>query len=178
MFKHSKKLLQTDCVVVSVNDHTVYPIFRVGSTSLFDSADKKFTNKEISQLENITVLLRDPEERFVSGLNKYCWQHALDVDAVWNQVAKGNLIDRHFAPQYIWLVHLGVFYKGKVSLRPFSEIDQITDQHFISVKDRNRKKQQVPAPKSFVNVDKRLFKYLNKEIVLPDLLKEFKDGLS
>lgn len=178
MFKHWQKLLQTDCVVASVNGNIVYPIFRVGSTSLLESADARFVNKEISQLEHISVFLREPEERFVSGLNKYCWQHSLDINSAWNDVSEGKLIDRHFAPQYIWLTHLSLFYKGKVLLRPFSEIKEITDRHFISVADRGRKKTQVPIIHSFVDIDKRLLKYLKNEIVLPDLLKEFKNVLS
>lgn len=164
--------------MVRVGDENVYPIFRVGSTSLFDSCTERHTNQQIKELDNITVLLRDPEERFVSGLNKYCWQHDLDVHQTWELVKGGSLVDRHFAPQYLWLMHLSVFHKGKVKIKPFSYINALTDQHFISAGDRGRVKTQVPVIEKFVEVDKQLLGYMDQEVSLQHIIKEHRNALS
>ena len=106
MLTHWNKLLNTDCIVVDVGPHTVYPIFRVGQSTLMSVCDKKYTNDEIQNCNHVDILIRDPEERFISGVNEYCVQHDLDVQETWNLVNNGKLYDRHFTPQYIWLMNL------------------------------------------------------------------------
>jgi len=69
MLKHWNELLTTDCIVINVGPHTIYPIFKNGSSSLMAVADKTYVNKQIANCNNIIILLRDPEERFVSGIN-------------------------------------------------------------------------------------------------------------
>ena len=39
MLKQWNKLLNTDCVVVGVGPHTIYPIFRVAQSTLMHSYD-------------------------------------------------------------------------------------------------------------------------------------------
>ena len=175
MLKHKDKLLNTDCVVVSVGPHTIYPIFRVGSTTLKIAADRKYTNEEITNCDHIDILLRDPGDRFISGLNKYCNQHGVNVHETRQLIEQGKLNDRHFAPQYMWLLHLYKFYKGSVTLRPFEYIKKITDLHWH--KDKNEKT-NVPLVRSFVEVDYKLISHINETTQLGDLIKEYRHVLS
>ena len=46
MLTHWNKLFNTDCVVVGVGAHTIYPIFRVAQSTLMSVCDKKYVNKE------------------------------------------------------------------------------------------------------------------------------------
>ena len=163
------KLLNTDCIVIDVGPHTVYPIFRVGSSSLLFAADKKYTNKQIAKCNHIDILIRDPGDRFVSGVNKYCQQNNLDIKETWKLIEQGRLVDRHFAPQYMWLLHLYKFYNGTVMLKPFHTIKKITNLH--KKKDEN-KKVDVALLKSFVEVDYRLMEHYNKTSQLGELIKE------
>ena len=55
MFKNWSKLFTTECNVIEVNNFTVYPIFRVGWTSLNSVATKKHTNNEIAFCKNVVV---------------------------------------------------------------------------------------------------------------------------
>jgi hypothetical protein len=110
-------------------------------------ADKKYVNYQISKCRHIDVLLRDPGERFVSGLNEYCRNSNTNVSEAWHLTEQGKLIDRHFAPQYLWLLHLSKFYKGPVTLKPFSDIKKITNAH---EKKSKGKKVSVPLLKTFV----------------------------
>jgi len=69
MLTHWNKLLTTACTVIDIGVNTIYPIFKNGSSSLMAVADKTYVNKQIANCNNIIILLRDPEERFVSGIN-------------------------------------------------------------------------------------------------------------
>ena len=65
----------------------------------------------------------------MSGVNEYARQNKVDVEDTWNLIAENKLIDKHFAPQYIWLMHLHKFHKGTVTLYPFSDIKKFTNTH-------------------------------------------------
>ena len=76
MFKNWSNILGYDCEVIEFKNHQIiYPIFKNGKTSLENYAIynklKIFKNKEISKFQKIVVFLRDPEERFVSGVHTY-----------------------------------------------------------------------------------------------------------
>ena len=57
MLTHWNKLLNTDCTVIDIGPHTIYPIFKNGSSSLMSIADKTYTNKQIANCNNINILL-------------------------------------------------------------------------------------------------------------------------
>ena len=175
MLKHWDNLLNTDCIVVRVGTHTVYPIYRSGSTSLELSADKVYTNEQIKECDHIEVLIRDPHERFVSGINEYSRLNNVDVNQTWTLVKQGKLADRHFVPQYIWLLHLSKYYKGTVTLRPFEYIKNITDLH---AKLDPKEKILVNPIENFVKVDRELMKIINQTVELKYLIRKYKDALS
>ena len=168
------KLFNTDCTVIDIGSHTVYPIFRVGYTSLMSDADQTYTNKQISKCEHIDIIIRNPVDRFVSGVNEYCRQNSLDVKKTWRLIKQEKLVDRHFAPQYIWLIHLHRFYKGTVTLKPFGYISEITQQHLRA----NESHQHVDPVEQFVSVDLDLIKDLHKTVLLGDIIRKHKNVLS
>jgi hypothetical protein len=174
MLTHWNKLLNTDCIVVDVGPHTVYPIFKVGQSSLMSVCDKKYVNSEIVECKHIDVIIRDPGVRFVSGVNEYCVQRNLDVKETWELINKGQVHDRHFTPQYIWLMHLCKFYKGEITIRPFDYISNITDVH----KNKSESNIDVPVIESFVEVDRHLTKYYNETVNIGYLIKRYKHALS
>ena len=174
MHLHWNNLLNTDCVVVDVDTHSIYPIFRVGHTSLMYACQKKYVNSEIKKLDHIDIMIRDPEERFVSGVNKYCKDNKLNVESTWKKINNGTLQDRHFAPQYVWLLHLYKWYKGSITIWPFNKIKDITDVHHA----KSKTKIDVPVVESLVAVDRHLIKYYNKTLDIGYLIKKYKHALS
>jgi hypothetical protein len=177
MLKHWNKLLNTDCTVIGIRKHVVYPIFRVGSSSLFATADKRYVNDEIGQCRHIDILIREPRERFLSGLEQYCVKNKLEIGETWHLVKEGHVIDRHFAPQFMWLMHLYKFYKGPVTLKPFEYIKSITNLH-INERKGNHVRLNVTPLKEFIDVDLNLMQYYNRKVELSDLIKENKNVLS
>lgn len=176
MLNHWNKLLTRDCTVVRVGNYFVYPIHRVGFTSLMYDADMTYTNTEISNLTHINVLIRDPESRFVSGVNEYCRQNNLDIHKVYEKIKNDELVDSHFIPQYVWLLNLYRFYKREVTIRPFSFIANITDVH----KRKDESIIKIELLKRFTEVDAKIIKNttVQKRFLLKDIVKDYKHVLS
>ena len=118
MLSHLDRIIFPDrCDVIEVipSQRYVYPIFKNGSTTLYWAAKQqgwkiKF-NEQIQKLDTIDVVLRDPEQRFISGISTFV-QHVLrdnptldPATVVW--FAKNYLyLNRHYLPQFLWLVNL------------------------------------------------------------------------
>ena len=167
MLTHWRTLLDTDCRVVVIGDNVLYPIFKNGSTSLFADADRVLTNEHISA-EDIVVFIRDPEQRFVKGVNQYCAFNELDVEETYQRIRAGDLMDRHFVPQWIWLLHLYKYHKGTVTLKAMDDMGHYCYHHTM--------KQRAPLVNiepldDFVSPDTRLIKYLNQTVQLEELIK-------
>lgn len=176
MLKHWSELLTTDCVVVRVGRYFVYPIHRVGHTSLMDAAEQKYVNDDVGSLTHIDVLWRDPSVRFVSGVNEYSRQKGMPVSETYHQITNGDLIDSHFMPQYIWLMNLYRFYKGEITIRPFEYIANITKVH-----ERNDtpNKVYVEPLERFVRVDDIIRNTtVGGTYLLHDIIKDYKHVLS
>ena len=174
MLTHWNKLINTDCVVVEIGDYVIYPIYRSGSSSLLESANKILTNQQITDCENIHVLIRNPEDRFRSGLDEYCRQNNLNLKNVWQDVSDGKFIDRHFAPHWLWLLHLHKYYKGPITLRPFESINNYCKAHVRA----DEKHRFVPVLKQFVEIDYKLLQHMNETIKLENLIRKYKNVLS
>lgn len=178
MLNNYDKLLRTDCVVVQIGEQIVYPIFKVGSSTLMAAADRKHVNWDIRNCHDITVLIRDPAERFTSGLKEHCQQNHLDIKHAWEMVNQGQLVDRHFAPQYLWLMNLYRFYKGTVTLRSFEHIKKITNKHHNGKALTEKIEVPVPVISSFVNVDYLLMKHIDQTVLLRRLIEDYRHALS
>lgn len=82
----------------------------------------------------ITVFLRDPRERFISGLNTFV-QHLqpddLDPHTVLYFANRYLFLNRHYAPQFFWLLNLYRYTAPNawVTFRPITDISQLTDIH-------------------------------------------------
>jgi len=174
MLANYDSYLRTKCQVVSIGGTFVYPIFRVGYTSIMEDADMVFTNNEIMLCDNIEVLLRDPRERFISGVNEYCRQNGKGLNHIYKKIQTGKLVDRHFMPQYLWLLHLYKWHKGTVVLRPFSHIKEITHIHARA----NERHRHIEPIERFTKVDNLLLSHLNKPVPLRDIITRYRDVLS
>ena len=164
-------ILSSDCTVCKLGPRMVYPIFRCGFTSIRATADKTYVNEEI-KTKNIDVLIRDPADRFMSGVNEYARQNKVEVEDTWNLIAQNKLINKHFAPQYVWLMHLQKFHKGTVTLYPFKDIKKFTKKHTHKWSTTSAtEKEPVAQIEEFVDKDFLLLKYLNKTLTIKELLK-------
>lgn len=128
------------CEVIEVipSQRYVYPIFKNGSTTLYWAAKEQGwkikLNEQIRKLNSIDVVLRSPGERFISGLSTFV-QHTLrdnpELDkktVIW--FAKNYLfLNRHYCPQFLWLVNLAKYLNTDAQLNfiGMADIKSITD---------------------------------------------------
>ena len=198
MLTHWTNLIKTDCKVVRIGNDYVYPIFKCGCTTLFVNADQILVNEELQNLPIIKVILRDPEERFIAGVNKYCDDNNVAIKDVVKQIKKERVADKHFVPQWVWLFHLYRFYKGNVSILPMSQLNKYIKQkhnknlknfpkeweeavgkQFGKARNINEEKKPVPIINEFVSNDKEIIKnFMHKEVNLKTIIKDYRHVLS
>ena len=173
----------------------IYPIFKNGRTSLYHYGLKKqaktFINEQLKNLKHIHVFLREPEERFISGVNTYIEFENLgsQEDTTLKQIEEMKICDRHFIPQYFWLMHLSKYFKGSVRLATIEELRLTISTRDEPVKPNGneiphvtkKRKEKIKKInfKNYIDVDKKIIKkYINKTVVLENLIKEFHNVLS
>lgn len=100
--------------------------------------DNGWTFVDKSEIHNIkppiTIFLRDPKQRFISGVNTFI-QHLLtkeknlDQDTVLYFVNNYLFLNRHFSPQFFWLLNLARFVGTNklLSLKHLSDIKLFTE---------------------------------------------------
>lgn len=169
------KLLNTDCHVYALGDNFVYPIMRNATTSLRTVTGLKYTNNEIKKCQNIIVFLREPVDRFISGINQYCLQNKTDLYQTYNLVQDGKLVDRHFSPQWIWLLHLSKYHKGMISLKSLDDVGAYCKEHLHKLKNKII---DIEPPDQFITADKELVKHIGQNIDLRVLVRKCKNVLS
>ena len=185
------KLLNTNCEAIRVEPYgfVAYPIYKNGRTSLWEYATdnncKTFINEELKTLDHIIVYLRNPLERFISGVHTYLEFENLgsQEDTILKQIEEMTVCDRHFVPQFIWLIHLSKYFKGTVRIDSDSELYQaIPNRGSPPIPEiTNKRKQKIKKinSKNYTDVDEKIIeKYMCKSIKLETLIKEFYNVLS
>ena len=184
MLTHWNKILNTDCTVIKLHEQYIYPIFKNGSSKMFLRKRGKFfdntdvlLNDEIGQVKELLVILRDPEERFITGVNKVAELENITIEDVMHRIKYCELIDRHFMPQFIWLLHLSKYFKGTVRIRPMSELDNIFDDKGVDEWPQQDKKQVTPL-ENYTHIDKLMIeKYMDKDVELKTIIEDLIDVL-
>lgn len=189
MFKNWTKLFTSDCRIIILDaNNSVYPIFKNGQTSLFRYAEEKklkiLKNKQLQDIKKIKVFLRDPLQRFVSGVHTVIELEKINNKGVFlKEVECFKTYNRHFIPQFYWLIHLSKYFKGVVELAPVDELYELIptrDGPPIKKLSSARKKKILSInSKIYVDVDYKLIKkYIGQTVRLEKIIKEFKNAVS
>jgi hypothetical protein len=141
MFSEIDNIIFPDrCEVIEVipSQRYVYPIFKNGKSSLYHQAHKsgwriKF-NEQLRNIESIDIVLRDPVERLISGINSFVQftlrdHPTLDSDTIFWFAKKYLFLDRHYAPQFFWLINLARYLspEAKLCFLSMEDLTTITD---------------------------------------------------
>lgn len=195
MLSHLDRIIFPDrCEVIEVipSQRYVYPIFKNGSTTLYWAAREqgwkiKF-NEQIRKLDSIDVVLRDPEQRFVSGISTFV-QHVLrdnpsldPATVLW--FAKNYLfLNRHYCPQFLWLVNLSRYLDSEtrlnfISMEDIKSITPTTTQPLgISPVSTElvTEVQNLPNNQMYQKLDQALFACVNHSLTFGQLIEHLQN---
>lgn len=129
-------LSQLDCIIfpdrcdvleIVPSQQYVYPIYKNGSSSLYSSGFRQVEHAELSTIPLIDVYVRNPYDRFASGVNTFLQhnQH-LDRSTLLHFVCNYLFLNRHFCPQFHWLLNLQRFTNAKLRINHISSLSNIT----------------------------------------------------
>jgi hypothetical protein len=106
----------------------VYPIFKNGSTSLKRHGYRLISDQELATVKEVDVFVRNPYERFLTGVNTYFQRldPALDKTTAMFFVKNFLFLNRHFSPQLYWIINFRRFSNAKFNIRPMSDIETVT----------------------------------------------------
>ena len=126
-------LFPDQCVVYEIDvNRYVYPIFKNGSSSLAAAGYRQLGHSEIRQLSTIEVYLRDPYDRYVSGVQTYLSHLSPEYDrpTVLKMISEYLFLNRHFALQFHWITNLARFTDAWMYFRPMEELHTATEHTF------------------------------------------------
>jgi len=135
-------LYPTRCEVIEIvpSQRYVFPIFKNGSTSLYDWSKENRTkilfNEQIKKILTIDVILRDPKDRLISGINSFIHyvlrdNPELDRKTVTWFATNYFYLDRHYSSQLSWLVALARYLdsNSRLTFLPMSAVQDIANTH-------------------------------------------------
>jgi hypothetical protein len=179
-----------ECVVLEVSPNRyVYPIFKNGSSSLTNTPGViVLGNDKIKDLDLIEVFVRNPFERYISGVQTYLKHNSeYHLDTTLKIINEYLFLNRHFSLQFHWLVNLQRYTKAKLHLLPIDEL-QSTTNLFYNVQKQQQWLVDYFQPNSklwyYLQLDKVLTEYFigqtvqfqdildHIQISYPDLYKE------
>jgi hypothetical protein len=125
-------------VSLPLHNQWVYLIQKNGNSSLRFQQTRDnlavFTNNEIRALDYVDVYIRNPQDRYVSGVNTYL-QHLqrdypeLDLSTAFWFAKRYKFLNTHYLPQFHWLANLARYLRTdtKIRIRNFKDFSAITD---------------------------------------------------
>jgi hypothetical protein len=116
-----------DVLEIVPSQRYVYPIYKNGSSSLYDSGFRLVDAHELKDIKIIDVYVRNPYDRFITGVNTFLKQNDnLDRTTVLHFITHYLFLNRHFCPQFYWLVNLKRFTDAKIRINPIESLSELT----------------------------------------------------
>jgi hypothetical protein len=194
MLSHLDRSLFPDrCEVIEVvpSQRYVYAIFKNGHSSLSSyqivNNPRVFVNQQIKKIKSIDVIIRNPYDRFVSGINTYI-QHTINENptldlATVEWFAQNYLyLNRHYCPQFSWLLNLARYINVDTTLNllPMSAISDITGRNdkptgIVEASDELFKKlSHITNNKMDQRIDTVIFDSIGQTMTFTQLLQHIK----
>jgi hypothetical protein len=191
-----RSLFPDRCEVLEVtpSQRYLYVIFKNGHSSLLYYQIKNncrvFINQQIKKIDNIDVIIRNPQDRLVSGINTYI-QHTLRNNPTLDRTtvewfAQNYLyLDRHYCLQFSWLLNLARYLQVDAKLNFLSMTDIDTIVPGINLKPDGI----VEAPSELINqvalikgnemyqrIDTAIFECIGQSMTFKELLQHIKNS--
>jgi len=194
MLSHiDRELFPDRCEVVVLNDpqRYVYPIFKNGRSALLEHCIKNkcrmLLNEQISRANVIEIYLRDPLERFISGINTFCQMTLrdnpeLDQKTVVWFAEKYFSLNRHYSTQFSWILNLARYTNDdcKFSLKHVDQLKKIlkpVEPNGVKPVDasQHRRISDNRDLEMYTRLDASLVSLIEQDLALPQIFYKMKE---
>lgn len=177
--------------IVKIKDQFIYPIFKNGKSSIEiyanDNNCRWFINSQCNRADSVTVFIRQPKERFMSGVHSFIEfekrkNKNLNYETMLYAIQNHGVTNEHFEPQFFWIKRLREHYNGQLHLQDVGKLmDLVPNRDRPRIPDitlGQKKKIEKIKLDNFI-FDNILFdKYLDEKIKIVDLIEEIEDAVS
>jgi hypothetical protein len=169
--------------IVKIKNEYVYPIFKNGSSTIEkfvkEGNYKYLINEQCKRAKKITVYVRNPINRFVSGVNTFIQLEKklykrIDEKTIIHLIGTKKLHNEHFEEQFFWLQRLYKFCNPIVKLKNLEELNLPVTNKSKVIKNKKEILKIYNCPHDEVIYNR----YLDKEVLLSELLKEVGNAVS
>jgi hypothetical protein len=195
MLSHLDRIIFPDrCEVLEVvpSQRYVYVIFKNGHSSFnsfkITNPRRILINQQIQKLNNIDVIVRDPQDRLISGINTFI-QHTvrdnpdLDPNTVEWFALNYLSLNRHYASQFSWLLNLARYLNPATTLNflPMSAVGDLTglDQKPFGVQPASKELinqiDSITNNKMYQRIDAVIFDCIGQSMTFTQLLQHIKN---
>jgi hypothetical protein len=194
MLSHLDRILFPDrCEVREIisSQRYVYVIFKNGHSSInvsrLTDPQRIYINEQIQKLISIDVIIRNPKDRLLSGINTFI-QHTLrdnpGLDGATVEWFALNYIslDRHYASQFVWLLNLARYLNpdAKLNLLPISAVVELTGKNIKpdgvlqASAALTEKVASIKNNEMYQRIDLAIFKCIGQSLTFKELLQNIK----
>lgn len=164
----------------------VFPIFKNGSSSLRKIKTSAILNQQIKRCDEITVYLREPKQRYVSGMHTFVKEvmrenEGLDEHTVFHMVRSYLCLNRHYMAQFLWICNLATYARPdcKFHLRPLSDVESLTPLRLNQTSDLidpsfREKVLEVDSLDGYIKLDEFLLEKLGQTVVWSDVMVDLR----
>ena len=156
----------------------VYPIYKNGYSSLRESNFRTLAMTELPALDTVEIFVREPTERFVSGLSTWIEHNShLDRETLLFMATNHLFINRHIAPQFHWLVNLRRCTNAQIKINTIKDLKTITNLHVNTNEDKvHCDITHFPKIAFYMQLDKVLTEtFLGQTVKFPEIVQAVKD---
>jgi hypothetical protein len=121
-----------------------YPIYKNGSSSVSEYAQQQnckiLINQQLSKIQSIDIVLRNPADRFLSGIKTYVYltkkEHPqLDASTILWFAENYLFLNRHYAPQLSWLINLNRYTNARLKFYGMDQLNEFTPLNIQPIED-------------------------------------------
>lgn len=124
-----KKLFPPTVQIIELPDsRVVYNIHKNGSSLLNFGKTRDLNESEIAKLDIVDVFVREPYQRFLTGVSTYAKMIDIDVGELAKVINDVYFINNHFCPQLFWIINLQRFTQAKIRINRISELLNLTKE--------------------------------------------------
>jgi len=188
MFTPIDKFLYSDNItVVKIGKEYIFPIYKNGSSSLLrhcqNVSGMQLYHSDLHSIsDDITVILRDPIERFQSGLatvifNLKTQNPELDSNTIEFLLKKYLYLDIHYIPQFHWILNLSRFIKPEVKFhfRSMQYLKKITSLNETPRKANGINVDYQIAQDLYLQLDTILYNQIGNKLTFQEIMTIIKN---